>query len=89
VIDGERHIAARLHRDPLLIALLHHHGAPLELADPEDRRLRLVDDDRCGEEAAAHAVIGDREGAAPHIRRRQFAGARALHEIIQSARGIR
>src|SRR5438094_9874003 len=44
--------AARPHHDLLLVALVHHHRPLLELADSEDRRLRLIDDDRRGEEAA-------------------------------------
>ena len=44
-----------------------HDDALLQLADAEDRRLALVDDDRRGEQAAGHAVVGDGEAAARDV----------------------
>src|SRR6185437_13246179 len=67
MIDGQGGIAARAHCDLLFVAFLEHHRALLQLAEAEDRRLGLRNDDRRGEQAAAHAVIGKREGAAANV----------------------
>ena len=53
VIDRERHIALGPHGDALLARLLDHRRALLELADAENGRLRLIDDDGRREQAAA------------------------------------
>ena len=52
VIERQCDVAARPHDDLLLIAVLDDHRPLLELADAEDRRLRLIDDDGRGEQAA-------------------------------------
>jgi len=49
-----------------------HHDRPLlNGAHPKDSRLRLGDD-WGGEERAAHAMVGDREGPALHLVERQL-----------------
>src|SRR5579862_4322601 len=42
VVECQRDVAARADGYFFLIALLHHHRALLELADPENGRLRLI-----------------------------------------------
>src|SRR5262245_25849634 len=58
MIDGKRHVATRLRHDT--IGRIDDRPL-LDLADAENCRLPLVDHDRRGQEAAAHAMIGDRE----------------------------
>src|SRR6185312_12074721 len=59
VVNRQSGVAARAHHDLIILAaLLEHDGALLELAQAENRRLRLRDDDGRGEQAAAHPVIG-------------------------------
>ena len=55
-------------------------GALLDVADAEDRHLRLVDD-RHAEERAEHAWIGDREGAAGYFVGLQLLGAGSVRQI--------
>src|SRR4051794_9407483 len=62
MVDRKRHVAHWPHLHRLLPALLTRHRPPLQLADAEYRRLRLRNDDRRRDEAAAHAVVRDREG---------------------------
>ena len=49
VVDGERHIAHRPHFDRRLPALVSDYRPLLQLSDAQDRRLRLRNDDRCGD----------------------------------------
>ena len=78
MVDGQRDIGHRPDLDRVLAADLADDDALLELADAEDRRLRLVDDDRRGEERARDAVIGDGEGAALDVGARSVSPARAF-----------
>jgi len=84
VIDGECHVAFRAHDDALHTRLLDHCRAPFELADAENGRLRLIDDNGCCEEAAARAVIRERESAAAQGSRREFACTRARNEVVEA-----
>ncbi len=67
----------------------HDDGPFLELADAEDRRLRLVDDDRRRKQAAAHAVVRDRERAALRSAGVSASVARLFDEGAERARDAR
>ena len=67
MIQRQRHVAARPHDDPSSPFSVDHDRPLLQLADAENRRLRLIDDDRRRDQAAADAMIGDRERAAAHV----------------------
>ena len=58
---------------------------PLDFADAENRHLRLIDDDRRREQAPADAVIGDGEGAAAHLLRREPARAGGADQPAEPA----
>src|SRR6185369_15576489 len=62
----------------------HDFGLFFNLADTENCQLRLVDDRR-SEQAAEHAWVRDREGAAGHFVGFQLLGPGAVSKIICSA----
>src|SRR6185503_21338482 len=62
----------------------HDFGPFFNLADTENCQLRLVDDRR-SEQAAEHAWVRDREGAAGHFVGFQLLGPGAVSKIICSA----
>ena len=88
VIDGERHIRHRLDHHRVSAIDAAHDDALFELADAEDRRLRLVDNDRRRNERAGDAVIGDRERAALHVGGLQRVLARALGDVGERCGGL-
>src|SRR5438045_3480543 len=83
MVDGQSHIGHRPNEDSVLTIHLAHHGTLLELADAEDRRLSLVEDDRRGEQRAGDSVIGDGEASARDISGRQLALASAAGEVVE------
>src|SRR3569832_1497569 len=85
MVDGQRHVAAGTNDDTIFAVVgCHHHRTLLQLSNSQDGRLRLVDDDGSGDEAAADAVIGDGEGATADIRWRQVSFTSSRHEIVES-----
>src|SRR5262245_37875539 len=86
--DSERHIALRAGDHLVCAVLLDHHRAFLEFADAEDCGLRLIDDDRRREEAAADAVIRDGEGAAADVCGLKFPCARGGDAFVEDARNV-
>ena len=79
----------RAYPDRFAVRRVHDAYPALDFADAEDGDLRLVDDDGRREQASADAVIGDGEGAAAHLLRRQPAGARGAHELAEARRELR
>src|SRR5258707_15273311 len=67
VVDGKGDIALGAHADRLDAADLDRTHSALDATRAKDRDLRLIDDDRRRQKAAAHAVIRDREGAAADV----------------------
>src|SRR3982751_6823492 len=57
VVDGQSHVSHRPGEDRVLPVDLPHDDALLQLADAEDCRLPLVQDDRCSEQRSGHAVV--------------------------------
>src|ERR1700743_3501397 len=89
VIDGQRDIASRPDHHAIAPASLHHYGPLLELPDPQDGRLRLVDDDGCGNEAAADAVVRNRESTTPNIRGNEPPLPSTGNEVVQTLRCLK
>ena len=77
MVDGQRDIGHRPDEDRVLPIDLTDDHALLQLADAEDRGLPGVEDDRRGEQAARHAMVGDGEGAARHVGGGELSGAGA------------
>ena len=73
----------------LAVRRIHDAYPAFDLADAEDRHLRLIDDDGRREQASADAVIRDGEGAAAHLLRPQPAGTRGAHELAEARRELR
>src|SRR6185369_8826247 len=86
VVDGQGDVATRANDQYVLAAIRADRRALFDLADAQNRRLRLVDDDRRGKQAAADAVVGNGERAAPHIRGSQAILARFLDLLAERAR---
>src|ERR1700712_1095276 len=55
MVDCQRHVTQRTNDDAILTGVFgrHHHGPLFQLSNTQNCRLRLVDDDRSGKEAAA------------------------------------
>src|SRR6185437_2957542 len=58
-----------------------------ELADAQNGRLGLIDNDRRGDQASAHAVVRNGKGPPSDIRRGEPTLPRADHQVIQTLRG--
>src|ERR1700722_62375 len=86
VIDGQRDIAPWPDHHAVDATFLHHDGPLLELSDPQDSRLRLVDDDGCGNEAAAHAMVRDGEGSPTDISGNETPLPSTGNEVVQTLR---
>src|SRR5215218_2830069 len=81
VVVGQRQVDHRADRDDLAEVGVLDDDRPLHhRADTEDRHLRLVDD-RGVEQRAPAAGVGQREGAAPQLVRRDLVRAGALGQI--------
>src|SRR4051812_5635726 len=81
VVVRQRQVAHRADGDRLAeVRVVHDHGALDDGAGAEDADLRLVDD-RCVEERATAAGVGQGEGAATQLVRRDLVAAGALREV--------
>src|SRR5438132_1131163 len=76
MVVAEREIRHRPDRD----RIVEYDGPLLDVADAQDRDLRLVDDGH-PEERAEHAGVGDREGSAGDLLRLQLLAARAACQV--------
>ena len=82
VVDGQRHIGHGPHKDRVLPVHLAHDDALFELANAEDRRLTLVQDDRRGEQRPGYAVVRDRETTSRYVLPFQLPFAGTPGEIV-------
>src|SRR6478672_4252957 len=86
VVVGQRQVHHRADGDGLAAVGVGHDHRPLDdCPGAEDADLRLVDDRRVEQRAAA-AGVGQREGAATELVRRDLVGAGALREVGDAPR---
>src|SRR5437870_11006162 len=85
MIDRQRQVAHWPNGDRIYTIVADHYRALLNRPDAQNGRLGLIDNWR-GEQAAADAVVSDREGAALSLIRLEPARSRARGEIIDCAR---
>src|SRR5690348_6893523 len=83
MVDGQRDVSHQTDEDRVLAIDLANDRALLELADAEDRRLPLVEDDRRGEQRTRDAVVGDGEASARHVRTLELPLAGAPGEVVE------
>src|SRR6476620_8494197 len=83
MIDGQRHIGHWPDEDRILTADFANHDPLLELADTEDRRLTLMEDDRRCEQRSRYAVVRDGEAAAGYVGTLQFPFAGTARELVE------
>src|SRR5206468_2721660 len=79
----QRDIGHRKNDDSIVAVHLAHHDALLELADAEDRRLSLVENDGGGEQRTRHAMVGDGEAAAGYVRALELSLAGTAGEVVE------
>ena len=79
MIDGQREITHRPYADGFTGVGVDYTDSALHLSHAENGDLGLINDDRRRQQASAHAVVGDRKGAASHLLRGKFVRARGLH----------
>ena len=77
VIEGQRE-RERSAGDDLAVL---HHGPVRDLSDPQDRRLRIVDDRRAVD-SADDAVVGDRERAPLELVQLDLPAGRLLAQLV-------
>src|SRR5882672_1497932 len=75
-------------RDRVAVASLDHPGLLVNSAKSEDGNLRLIDDRRGGV-TAEETEVGDREGSAGNLIRFELFAARAIGQVLRSARQSR
>ena len=82
MIEAEREIRHVPNRDVVFaVRRRENFGALFDLADTENRHLRLIDDGSA-EQSAKHARVSDRERSAGHFVRLKLFRARALGQIV-------
>ena len=84
VINGQSQVAHRFHPNGISAIEVFYHHAALKFAYAHDGDLRLVDDDRRCQKAAAHAVVGDGECTAADCVRRKFVLACRADQFAQT-----